>query len=324
MGQTIRWGILGTAHFALGTMGPAIHNSRNAVLAAVATRSREKAAPFLEFAPEMRVHHSYDAMLVDPEIDAIYIPLPNSMHVDWSRKAAEAGKHVLCEKPIALKSSEIDGLIATRDATGCLIAEAYMIPHHPQWQRMREMVQGGEIGELLHIDSYFTFNQTNLRDIRFNPEMGGGVLPDIGVYTLGSARLATGAEPTDFCARLGWKYGVDVTAQIWANFGATTCSIYMSMEAPERQYVSYHGTKGTIELQAPFNPVVYKEAQIRITRPGWSEEVVRMPRDRQYINQVEAFGRTITTGAAYPVPLEFSRGTQDTLEAVYGADQNAP
>ena len=320
MTDPIRWGVLGAANFARTTMAPAIHDAENAVLAALATSSPDKAASFAALAPELRVHDSYDALLADPDIDAVYIPLPNALHVDWTEKAARAGKHVLTEKPIAMKLDEIDRLIALREETGLLIAEAYMIPHHPQWQMVRDKVQGGEIGELLHIDGYFTFRLTDTGNIRMRPETGGGVTRDIGVYTLGSARLVTGAEPENVQSRFGWQNGVDVSARIWANFGGATCSIYMSMEAPNRQVVTYHGTGGFIELVAPFNPVVHREASVRIVRADGEERLHRFPTARQYVNQVEAFGRTIREGGAYPVPLEFSRGTQAALEAAFAGE----
>lgn len=320
MTDPIRWGVLGAANFARTTMAPAIHAAQHAVLAALATSSPAKAAGFAAMAPGLRIHDSYEALLADPDIDAVYIPLPNALHVDWTQKAARAGKHVLCEKPIAMTVDEIDRLISLRDDTGLLIAEAYMIPHHPQWHLVRKMVQGGEIGDLLHIDGYFTFRLTDGGNIRLNPDLGGGVTRDIGVYTLGSARLVTGQEPAQVQSRFGWHNGVDTSARIWANFGDATCSIYLSMEAPNRQVVTFHGTGGVIELVAPFNPVVHREASVRVVRPDGEERLYRFPAARQYVNQVEAFGRTIRDGAAYPVPLEFSRGTQAALEAAFAGE----
>lgn len=141
----IRWGILGAAKFARQHLAPAIHAARQSRLAVLGTSDAAKAAPFQEIDSSLRVVDSYDAVLADPEVDAVYIPLPNTLHVDWTRKALEAGKHVLCEKPIAMQAGEIDALIALRDSTGLVAAEAYMIVHHPQWQQVRDWVQGGEI-----------------------------------------------------------------------------------------------------------------------------------------------------------------------------------
>lgn len=317
MTDPIRWGVLGAANFARKTMAPAIHDAENAVLHALATSRPEKAAAFSALAPGLRVHDSYDALLDDPEIEAVYIPLPNALHVEWTEKAARAGKHVLCEKPVAMTLDEIDRLIALRDRTGMLIAEAYMIPHHPQWQKVRRMVQSGEIGILQHIEGYFTFLLGDDGNIRLNPDLGGGVTRDIGVYPLGCSRLVTGLEPSNVASRLDWRGGVDVSARIWAEFGAATCSIFISMDAPNRQHVVLHGSKGIIELPAPFNPGSYREAAIRHIDGEGEERLIRFPTARQYVAQVEAFGRSIRDAVAYPVPLEFSRGTQAALEAVF-------
>jgi len=322
MTDQIRWGVLGAANFARKTMAPAIHDAENAVLASLATSSPEKAAPFAALAPGLRVHDSYEALLADPDVDAVYIPLPNALHVEWTEKAARAGKHVLCEKPIAMTVAEIDRLIALRDETGRMIAEAYMIPHHPQWQLARDMVHKGEIGVLRHIEGYFTFRLADDGNIRLDPALGGGVTRDIGVYTLGSARLVTGQEPENVLSRFEWQKGVDVSARIWAEFGTATCSIYMSMAAPNRQHVVLHGSDGIIELPAPFNPGSYREAAVRLIRADGEERLTRFPTARQYVTQVEAFGRTIREGAGYPVPLEFSRGTQAALEAAFAGEQD--
>ncbi|PIV76020.1 MAG: oxidoreductase [Rhodobacteraceae bacterium CG17_big_fil_post_rev_8_21_14_2_50_65_11] len=321
MTDPIHWGVLGAANFARKTMAPAIHNASGAVLAALATSTPAKADPFRALQPDLAVHDSYEALLADPGIEAVYIPLPNALHVEWAEKAARAGKHVLCEKPIGLSLADIDRLIALRDETGLLIAEAYMIPHHPQWQMAREMVQGGAIGDLLHIEGYFTFRLQDDGNIRLDPALGGGVTRDIGVYTLGSARLVTGQEPANVVSRFGWQGGVDVSARIWADFGGATCSIYMSMAAPNRQVMTFHGREGFVELVAPFNPVTHREASLRLVRADGEERLTRFPNARQYVAQVEAFGRTLREGADYPVPLEFSRGTQAALEAAFAGAQ---
>lgn len=317
MTQPIRWGVLGASNFARTTMAPAIHNAENAVLAAVATRDPAKAAPFAALAPGLRVHDSYDALLGDVDIDAVYIPLPNVLHVPWTEKAARAGKHVLCEKPVAMDLAQIDRLIALRNETGLLIAEAYMIPHHPQWQLTKKMIAEGDIGDLLHIDGYFTFGLKDAANIRLNPDMGGGVTRDIGVYTLGGARLVTGAEPVVQNVHFGWHSGVDISARIFAEFGSVTCSIYMSMMASNRQVMTFHGTGGYIEMVAPFNAGVHREASVRHVAADGVERLVRFAQARQYVDQVEAFGHTVLSGADYPVPLEFSRETQAALEAVF-------
>ncbi|MEO0917767.1 MAG: Gfo/Idh/MocA family oxidoreductase, partial [Pseudomonadota bacterium] len=175
--EPVRWGILGAAKFAREHMGPAIHAARGAELAALATSDPAKAEPFRAFCPGLAVHQGYDALLADESIDAVYIPLPNHMHVEWSLKALQAGKHVLCEKPMTMATAEFDDLIVARDKAGRLAAEAYMIVHHPQWKKVRGLVQSGAIGNVRHVTGAFSFdNRQDVDNIRNKAETGGGGL----------------------------------------------------------------------------------------------------------------------------------------------------
>lgn len=320
--KPVRWGVLGAARFAREHMAPAIHAAEGAELAALATSDAAKAQGFRAFCPTLQVHDSYEALLADPSIDAVYIPLPNHMHVEWTLKTLAAGKHVLTEKPIALKAREIDQIIAARDRSGLLAAEAYMIVHHPQWQRARDWFQAGEIGDLVHADVAFSFNLTEAGNIRNKPETGGGSLRDIGVYTFGCARFVTGAEPVDLSARIRRENGVDVFAQVAGimegpkgrfTYGSTT-----SMRMYNRQVATFQGTRGMIRLEGgPFNANVNDLAEVELHQDGNRVTVERFPTANQYRLQVEAFGRTVRDGAAYPCPLEFVRGTQAMMDRVY-------
>ena len=160
MGEPVRWGILGAAKFARQHMAPAIHAAVGADFHALATSSEDRAAPFRAFNPNLKVHADYEALLADPSVEAVYIPLPNHLHVEWTMRALDAGKHVLVEKPLAMTAAEFEPVIAKRDATGLMAAEGYMIVHHPQWQRARDLVQGGAIGELRHVDVNFSYTTT--------------------------------------------------------------------------------------------------------------------------------------------------------------------
>lgn len=313
----VRWGILGAAKFAREFMGPAIHAARGAELAAIATRDPAKAAPFAAFCPGLTVHDSYDALLEDPGIDAVYIPLPNHMHVEWTIKALAAGKHVLCEKPITMQASEFDQLIATRDAAGKLAAEAYMIVHHPQWQRVRQMVADGAIGRVRHVTGAFSFdNRADVGNIRNKAETGGGGLRDIGVYVFGSARYVLGAEATDITAQVTLENGFDTFADVRAKFGDVSYAAYVSIRMHPYQEMCFHGEGGLIRLTAPFNARVFGEARIEWHKPGLTVETIRFPADNHYALQVEAFCRSVLDGDAYPCPLEFSRGTQEMIDRV--------
>lgn len=322
--KPVRWGVLGAANFAREHMAPAIHDAEGAELAALATSDPGKAAGFQAFCPSLVVHPTYEALLADPSIDAVYIPLPNHMHVEWTLKCLAAGKHVLTEKPIALRADEIDTIIAARDRTGLLAAEAYMIVHHPQWIRAKEWLEAGEIGTLRHVDAAFSFALMSApENIRNRPETGGGSLRDIGVYTFGSARFVTGAEPVEMSARILREGGVDVFVQVagtMARAGAPafTYGSMTSMRLYNRQVVTFQGDKGMIRLEGgPFNANVNDLAEVELHRGGNRVITDRFPTANHYKLQVEAFGRSIREGVAYPCPLEFVRGTQAMMDMVY-------
>ena len=327
MGDAVRWGILGAANFALHHMGPAIHAARGADLVALATSDPEKARPFNAFRPGLQVHDSYDALLADPGIDAVYVPLPNHLHVEWTLKALAAGKHVLTEKPIALHATEIDRIIAARDASGLLAAEAYMIVFHPQWQRAREWLEAGEIGTLRHVDVAFSFCLTDLDNIRNRPDTGGGSLRDIGVYTMGSARFVTGAEPTEMVAQIIRDNGIDSYANISAVMqgptGRFTYGSMTSMRLYNRQVATFQGDKGMIRLEGgPFNANVNDLAEVEFHQGGNRVIIDRFPAANHYVLQVEAFSHSVRSGAPYPNPLEFVRGTQAMLDMAYEVGQD--
>lgn len=318
--KTVRWGVLGNAKFARDHMAPAIHMADNAELVALGTSSPGKAEGW-DFCPSLQ-QMTYADLLSDPTIDAIYIPLPNHIHVEWTLKALEAGKHVLTEKPISMRAEEIDTIIAARDRTGLLAAEAYMIVHHPQWIRARELVQGGAIGTLRHVDAFFSYNNAeDLENIRNRPETGGGGIRDIGVYTYGSARFVTGAEATDLSCRMIRENGVDVWAEVDAilegPLGRATYTAMTSMRLQNRQEVTFHGDKGLLKVaNGPFNANLFAEARIELHN-GQTITSERWPAANHYKLQVENFGRSIRTGAPYPCPLEFTRGTQVMIDRAF-------
>ncbi|WP_103334566.1 Gfo/Idh/MocA family protein [Pseudotabrizicola formosa] len=318
--KPVRWGVLGAAKFARDHMAPAIHAAAGAEFAALATSDAAKAEGFRAFCPGLQVHSSYDALLADPTIDAVYVPLPNHLHVEWTLKALAAGKHVLTEKPIALRAEQIDQIIAARDASGLLAAEAFMIVHHPQWQRAKEWLAEGKIGQLRHVDAAFSYNNAaEPGNIRNRPDTGGGSLRDIGVYTIGSMRFVTGAEPEDVAARVIMEAGVEVFADVNAMMqgptGRFTYRSMTSMRLANRQEVVFQGDKGMIRVgSAPFNANVHDVAEVELHLPGQRVITDRFPTDNHYKLQVEAFGRSIRTGAAYPCPLEFVRGTQAMMD----------
>jgi predicted dehydrogenase len=318
----IRFGILGAANFALNHMAPAIHAAKGAEFYALATSSPDKAKAFAAFNPALRVHSTYEALLADPAVDAVYIPLPNHLHVEWTLKALAAGKHVLTEKPIALAAPEIDQIIAAQGAAGKLAAEAYMIVHHPQWQRAKAWLEAGEIGQLRHVDAAFSFHLLDKGNIRNRVETGGGSLRDIGVYTFGSARFVTGSEPVDLSARIIREGGIDSFAQVAGimdgPYGRFTYGSMTSMRLYNRQTVVFQGDRGMIRLDGgPFNANVNDLAAVELHRAGNSVLTERFPTANQYVLQVEAFAKAAQGGAAYFPSLEFVRGTQAMMDKVY-------
>lgn len=317
--KPLNWGILGAASFALDQMGPAIHAAKGAKLIAVASRGSQNAIGFEVLAPGITVYSgdsAYEALLADPEIEAVYIPLPNHLHVEWTLKALEAGKHVLCEKPMAMQSDEFDQIISARDKSGRVAAEAFMILHHPQWDYTRKLIADGEIGRLVRISGAFAFDsRADTNNIRHRPETGGGALRDIGVYTLGSARYVTGHEPEDISTKIRWENGVDAYTSISARFGDVDYSAYVTTRMSLFQEMTFHGETGLIRLTAPFNPGTYSEATVELRRGGDHLNVRKFPAVNHYVLQVEAFGRAIRENASFPVSLEFSKGSQQAIDA---------
>lgn len=319
MAYRVRWGILGAAKIAREFLAPAINMSTRGDVAAIASRSAGKADPFIEAYPGLRLFDDYDAMLADPEIDAIYVPLPNSQHVEWTRRCLEAGKHVLCEKPIALRADEIDGLIAARDKAGRHAAEAFMVTHHPQWHRVRELLAAGAIGELRHVQGAFSFFNADAGNIRNQPDLGGGALRDIGVYPSVTTRFATGQEPVSATAKIDWDLGIDATATAMVEFPGFTMDFYVSMRMAPRQRMVFHGDKGFISLATPFNTRVYGEAEIELRGADGVSTIERFPAADHYRAQIDAFNATVLDGADYICPLEFSRDNQRMIDMIYDA-----
>ncbi|MCK0167595.1 Gfo/Idh/MocA family oxidoreductase [Jannaschia sp. S6380] len=326
MTDAIRWGILGASSFARREMAPALHLARGSRLSALATRAPDKAAAFRDRVPDLAVHRDYAALLDAPEIDAVYIPLPHTMHVEWAIRALEAGKHVLVEKPVAMHADEIAPLIAARDASGRLCAEAYMIVHHPQWHFVRDLLRDGAIGRLRHVEGVFTYdNSADPGNIRNAAATGGGALPDIGVYTYGATRWATGAEPERIThADIDWENGCDTLARVSARFPDFTAHWVNSMRLLPEQFMLFHGEAGLIRLNAPFNAARFGEAQVDWRGRDGVRHSRSWPGVDQYVLQVEAFVDAARNGTPYLWTLEDARGTQQVIDMAYAAAGGRP
>ena len=320
MAAPLRWGILGASSFALTEMGPAIHAACGNRLAAVATRSAGKADAFADFAPDTTLVEGYEALLASDEIDAVYIPLPNHLHVEWSLKAVEAGKHVLCEKPMAMRAEDYEAFIAARDRSSRVVAEGFMIVHHPQWQRARGLLAEGAVGRLRQVEVTFSYNNRDPQNVRNMPGMGGGGLRDIGVYAFGSVRFATGAEPKTLGARLKMEHDFDVYAEITACFPDFDYHAVVSTRMAPRQQAVFHGEDGVMVLTAPYNAGKFDQAELRIETAENEVRVMRWPGVKQYVLQVEAFAAAVRGERPFAWSLENARGTQVMIDAALRGD----
>jgi len=251
----LRFGILSTAKIGRELVVPAIQDAENCVVTAIASRDVARARQMADRFSVPHAFGSYEEMLASDVIDAVYIPLPTSQHVEWTIKAADAGKHVLCEKPIALKADEIDSLIAARDRNKVLVTEAYMVTYAPVWRKVRSLLADGAIGRLRHIQGAFTYFNRDAGNMRNIPALGGGGLPDIGVYPTISTRFVTGCEPLRIQAvtERDPEFGTDIYSSVKADFGDFEMTFYISTQMANRQVMVFHGTEGFIEVKSPFN-----------------------------------------------------------------------
>ncbi|MHA3914238.1 Gfo/Idh/MocA family protein [Halovulum sp. GXIMD14793] len=314
----IRWGVLSAARIAADWVCPAIHMSERGVISAIASKTPGKAAELAAPYSNVTLLNDYDKLLASDQIDAVYIPLPNSEHVEWTIKALEAGKHVLCEKPIALNADEIDRIMVTAAEADLLAAEAFMVVHHPQWIRVRELLGEGVIGALRHVQGAFSFYNDDPDNIRNRSETGGGALRDIGVYPCVTTRFVTGQEPEEVSSIIEWENGVDTTARVHAAFGSFTMDFYVSMRMAPRQRMTFHGTKGFLTVETPFNAKLYGDDVVSVFADG-VETRERFPLVDHYREQINAFNTAVLENEEYACPLAFSQGNQRMIDMIYEA-----
>ncbi|MCJ8517976.1 putative dehydrogenase [Pseudorhizobium tarimense] len=318
----LRFGILSTAKIGRDAVVPAIQDAENCVVTAVASRDLPRARAMADRFSVPYAFGSYEEMLASDVIDAVYIPLPTSQHVEWSIKAADAGKHVLCEKPIALKAEEIETVIAARDRNKVLIAEAFMVTYAPVWLKVRELLADGAIGKLRHVQGAFTYFNRDANNMRNIPELGGGALPDIGVYPTITTRFVTGLEPKRVQAvtERDPDFGTDIYSSVKADFGDFEVSFYIATQMANRQVMVFHGTEGFIELKSPFNADRWGAEEIEVTNQKHTEsQIFRFQDSRQYRRQAEAFARAVAGNKADVVTLENSLKNQKFIDAIYRA-----
>ncbi len=303
--QPLRWGLLSTARINKALIPPLQLSKRNTLLA-VGSRSQEKADAYAREQKIKRAYGSYASLLADPEIDVIYNPLPNHLHTEWSIKALEAGKHVLCEKPLALTLAEVDAMTAASSRTGKLIAEAFAYRAHPHMRKIKEIINSGKLGKIKMVHGSFTFVMTKADDIRWDPAMGGGALWDIGCYPVSFTRTVLGTEPIE---AFGWQVtspsGIDEIFSGQLRFpGDIYFQVDCSFKIPEHVFMEIVGDEGTLNIPQPFNTAARKN--LYLTRDGKTSTIVVKGPD-PYLAEVENFADAILLGKLPATTLADSR-----------------
>ena len=317
--QKVRWGVLSTANIGTGQVIPAMQQGEYCEIAAIASRSLEKAQAAATQLGIPKAYGSYEQLLADPEIDAIYNPLPNTLHVPWTIQALQAGKHVLCEKPIAPTAAEARALLdVARQYPHLKVMEAFMYRFHPQWQRARQLVLEGGIGELRTIQSFFSYYLDDPNNIRNMEEFGGGGMLDIGCYTVSLSRFIFGAEPNRVFGTVEYdpQFKTDRLASAILDFGRGTSTFTCSTRLVPYQRVNIFGTTGRIEIEIPFNPPASQPCKIWYQRGDETEEI-QTEASNHYTLQGDAFSQAVLNNTDVPTPLEDAVANMQVIEAVF-------
>jgi predicted dehydrogenase len=328
--QKVRWGVLGAAKIARVKVIPAMQRGNLCEITAIASRDERTAHATAADLGIAKAYDSYEALLADPEIEAVYNPLPNHLHVPWSVRAAEAGKHVLCEKPIGLSVDECRTLIEARDRTGVKISEAFMVRTHPQWLRARELVRAGDIGDLLAVVGAFSYYNRDAKNIRNVPEWGGGALMDIGCYPIQISRFLFGREPVRVAGAIDRDrdMGIDRLTSGLLDFAPGHCVFTCSTQMVPYQRVQIFGSRGRIEVEIPFNAPPDRPCRIFVDDGrdlfGSGIRVEEFGICDQYTLQGDLFSEAIRSNGAVPTPLEDSLGNMTVIERIFASAATTP
>jgi len=314
----VRWGVLSTANIGMNKVLPAMQRGQLCEIAAIASRDEGKARAAAARLSIPKAYGTYEALLADPEIDAIYNPLPNHLHVPWSIKAIEAGKHVLCEKPIGLSAAEAQGLVAVAARHPTLkVMEAFMYRFHPQWQRAKEIVASGGIGEVKTINSFFSYHNDDAANIRNQAEIGGGGLMDIGCYNISLSRFIFDAEPTRALGIIEYdpQFGTDRLTSGILDFGRGTATFTCSTQLSPHQRANIYGAEGRVEVEIPVNAPPDVPCRIWHQRGQTIEEIVFDPTD-QYMLQGDRFAAAVLDDTPVPTPLTDAVANMRVIDAL--------
>jgi predicted dehydrogenase len=323
MNHKVRWGVLGVASIAVRQVIPAMQQGSWSEVTAIASRDPSKADQAARSLGIPKAYGSYEELLADDEIEAIYNPLPNHLHVPWTIKAAEAGKHVLCEKPIGLNAREAESLLAVRDRTGVKIQEAFMVLTNPQWLGIRELVQSGRIGDLRSISGFFSYFNRDPQNIRNQQGIGGGALMDIGCYPITLSRFIFGAEPGKVLGLIESdpELGIDRLTSAILDFAAGQSIFTCSTQLVPHQRMQCFGTGGQIEVEIPFNAPNDRPTRIFINDGqgvgGGHRETMEFPTCNQYTIQGDRFSQSIRENTSQPIPLEEAVKNMAVIDALF-------
>lgn len=325
MSNRLRWGILSSSKFARTKVIPALLRVPSLEVAALASRDAATARAHADSFGIPTAYGTYEELLADPTIDIIYNPLPNHLHIPWSIRAAQAGKHVLCEKPLAMNAGEVDALIAARDAAGVVVGEAFMVATHPQWLWAKSAIDAGKIGQLRAIQGFFSYNNVDPANIRNQADAGGGAMMDIGCYPIFTSRFITGRDPVRAAAQIERdpNFATDRLATVILDFGDIHCQFICSTQLCPYQRMQFIGTKGRIEIEIPFNapPDRPTRAFLDDGRDVFSSGLVTETFDTcdQYSIEGEVFTAAVRGERPVPVSLETAKGNMRTIDAVFTA-----
>jgi predicted dehydrogenase len=320
MGQEIKWGILSTANIGIGKVIPAMRKSAFSDVIAIASSDIYKAEQAAVTLGISKFYGSYEALLADPEIDAVYIPLPNHLHVPFTIKALAAGKHVLCEKPVGLNGKEADELYqVSKQYPQLKVMEAFMYRFHPQWQRAKEIADEGQLGDIKHIHTFFSYYNADADNIRNKPETGGGALMDIGCYCISFPRFILGKEPqkTTGLVYRDPAFQTDTLTSGLLDFGGGVSAAFTCSTQLERyQRVSIIGTKGRLEIEIPCNAPIDQPCRLWLQRDNNITEIMTKIAD-QYTLQVDAFSKAILDNTPVPFPLTDAINNMKVIDALF-------
>jgi len=322
--EPVSWGVLSTADIGLKKVIPAMQQGDLTRVDAISSRSSDRARAAADALGIPRAYESYEELLADPEIEAVYIPLPNNLHPEWTLAAAQAGKHVLCEKPLAMTSAEARRMVDACSDAGVLLMEAFMYRLHPMWVAIMDLVESGAIGEVRSVQSAFSYFNDDPENIRNIPQVGGGALYDIGCYAVNTARMVFGSEPSSVkgAIRRDERLGTDIVTSALLDFDGRHSTLVCSTQMEDDQRVVIHGTEGRIVVEIPYNIPPDRPArflQIAGGEPPVAPaiEVHEIPGANPYTVQGDAFSRAVRSKGPVPIPPDDAVANLEVIERIF-------